>query len=884
MTTEDKQARKAAAKRYLLDAQQHQPLDTEAVWVLARDLIGCDEFGLARRLLDKLVELQQYPADSRQKLIQKRALATYKDVDLNRDRALTAALQMLDAEFDLARTRDQETLGLAGAISKRRWEIDGNKLHLEQSLNYYRRGHELGMQSDGYTAINASFVQDLLASLEEQQAKASGASSQTAKFRREDARGIREAILQDLQGGYAGRKGSALVREDYWAVATLAEACLGLERYTEAKAWLAVAGDIPGIAEWERQSTALQLVKLVQLQPDYRLDWNELEKSEAWQALIDFLGQKAEALRTLYQGKVGLALSGGGFRASLYHIGVLARMAELDLLRHVEILSCVSGGSIIGAHYYLELRRLFNKDRRPDTGDNRIGREDYIRIVEHLVQDFTAGVQENPRVRILANPWHNLKMIFSPSYSRTQRLGELYEELIYSRVQDGEGEAERWLNDLYIKPVDEADDFKPRRDNWRRRCKVPELVLNATTLNSGHNWQFTASWMGESPVAIDTDVDSNSRYRRLYYPDAPEAHKRVRLGTAVGASSCVPGLFEPIILRGLYEGSTVRLVDGGVYDNQGVASLLEQECNHIVISDAVGQMNSDAEPVGGILSPLLRSNSIMMHRVRGAQYEDLKARSSSGLLKGFAYMHLKQGLESKALNWAGADEPEKEPADKAAMTFYGIRKDIQELLAGVRTDLDSFSDLEAYALMASGYLAAEQALHKLEGLPMAHDRPAHAWRFLELRDWMQPADTEDTGYRRLLQHLEAANMTFFKVWKLSRPLQMTAWTLGLLLLAGVICLGFFNPHLTLPDSAWLWLQQSLTLGNLLLTAGVLLFGMLVVNLVGKTAGQAMKLVRSRETLYRILVGLGVGIVGWVGALIHLRLFDRLFKRLGRLET
>lgn len=31
--------------------------------------------------------------------------------------------------------------------------------------------------------------------------------------------------------------------------------------------------------------------------------------------------------------KLGLALSGGGFRASLFHIGVLARLAERDLLR-----------------------------------------------------------------------------------------------------------------------------------------------------------------------------------------------------------------------------------------------------------------------------------------------------------------------------------------------------------------------------------------------------------------------------------------------------------------------------------------------------------------------------------------------------------------------
>ena len=37
--------------------------------------------------------------------------------------------------------------------------------------------------------------------------------------------------------------------------------------------------------------------------------------------------------------KLGLALSGGGFRAALFHIGVLARMAELDLLKNVAVLS-----------------------------------------------------------------------------------------------------------------------------------------------------------------------------------------------------------------------------------------------------------------------------------------------------------------------------------------------------------------------------------------------------------------------------------------------------------------------------------------------------------------------------------------------------------------
>ena len=56
--------------------------------------------------------------------------------------------------------------------------------------------------------------------------------------------------------------------------------------------------------------------------------------------------------------RLGLALSGGGFRASFYHIGVLARMAELGMLKHVESISTVSGGSIVGAAYYLLLKEL----------------------------------------------------------------------------------------------------------------------------------------------------------------------------------------------------------------------------------------------------------------------------------------------------------------------------------------------------------------------------------------------------------------------------------------------------------------------------------------------------------------------------------------------
>ena len=47
--------------------------------------------------------------------------------------------------------------------------------------------------------------------------------------------------------------------------------------------------------------------------------------------------------------KLGLALSGGGFRATAFHLGVLKRLRELGILGKVSVVSTVSGGSIAGA-------------------------------------------------------------------------------------------------------------------------------------------------------------------------------------------------------------------------------------------------------------------------------------------------------------------------------------------------------------------------------------------------------------------------------------------------------------------------------------------------------------------------------------------------------
>ena len=54
---------------------------------------------------------------------------------------------------------------------------------------------------------------------------------------------------------------------------------------------------------------------------------------------------------------IGLALSGGGFRASIFHLGVIRRLEELGMMQDVSVISTVSGGSIIGAYYVVEMER-----------------------------------------------------------------------------------------------------------------------------------------------------------------------------------------------------------------------------------------------------------------------------------------------------------------------------------------------------------------------------------------------------------------------------------------------------------------------------------------------------------------------------------------------
>lgn len=848
---------------------------------LADRLKQARAMGLARKLLARARthrNLRDRP-ELRTRIRQQQALCTYKDPDLPVGERLTRALEILEECESLQATTDPETLGLAGAIHKRLWEATGQMAHLERSLGYYQRGYRDGAGRDyGSAGINAAFVLDLLAARESSASRAAGVASETAVTRRQEARRIRQELLESLPRLRTDPQTEWLGKQ-WWFLVTVAEAHFGLGQYDAAGVWLRDARALPDVRDWEFESTAQQLAALVRLRiagagsgsggAAAAVDQAVAEEeATAWNVLFDFLGDRAPGVQRAFVGKVGLALSGGGFRASLFHIGVLAYLAERDVLRSVEVLSCVSGGSIIGAHYYLEVRKLLQHkaDGSGVDTEGTITRDDYIEIVQRIARDFLVGVQRNLRMRLLANPIVNLKLALLPRYSRSERMGQLFETHLFKRVNDGEGDDARYLSGLYIRPVGEPGTFKPKYDNWRRRAKVPVLVLNATALNTGHNWQFTASWMGEPPSGIDGEIDGNYRLRRMYYDEAPKRYQKFRLGHAVAASACVPGLFDPLTLDQLYPDRVIRLVDGGVHDNQGTASLLEQDCTVLLVSDASGQMAAQNRPSGGLLGVPLRSNGILMARVRQAQYHELDARRRSSLLRGLMFIHLKKDLDADPIDWAGCDDPydasdQARPIEqRGVLTRYGIRKDVQQRLAAIRTDLDSFSDAEAYALMVSGYRMAEREFDQcIEGFPPRPDeRPD--WPFLAVEPWMTPGPEEHT---RLMQLLQVARYPALKIWRLVPALQVTGFLLLAAAAAALIWAVVVHRNFSL-----------LRVG----TVGMTVLTVVLTALLGSTI---VRLARWRQTLTQMLVGAGLSLVGWFLAGSHLLFFDRWYLARGK---
>lgn len=245
---------------------------------------------------------------------------------------------------------------------------------------------------------------------------------------------------------------------------------------------------------------------------------------------------------------VALCLSGGGYRAMLFHLGSLLRLLEIGYLGsqkipadlgHFERISSVSGGSITSGCLGLNWGRV-----KPGQDGAR------DRYFEHVIDP----------VRRLAGKTIDVSSVaigFLPGTSASRRIAAKYRKYLFKKqTLDGFPES-------------------------------PRFVINATNLQSGALWRFMR------PYTRDWKVG-----------EMPRDRKQIEIAVAVAASSAFPPFLSPAKLKFSESDYTPHsgelqkapfttkpiLSDGGVYDNLGLETVWKRY-RTVLVSDAGGQMS-----------------------------------------------------------------------------------------------------------------------------------------------------------------------------------------------------------------------------------------------------------------------------------------------------
>jgi hypothetical protein len=156
----------------------------------------------------------------------------------------------------------------------------------------------------------------------------------------------------------------------------------------------------------------------------------------------------------------------------------------------------------------------------------------------------------------------------------------------------------------------------------------------------------------------------------------------------------------------------------------------------------------------------------------------------------------------------------------------------------------------------------------IAGFPEPQERVQ--WDFLVVKEAMQGTGRR---YRYLKKLLGVSNRAAFKIWQLSVPLKITKWVLLGSSAALVIWFCW--------SSADLVVISPITLGAIGITIAAAVGMALAIYIVG---ARITRVVRWRDTLIRIVSGIGMSLLGFMAARVHLHIFDRYFLRFGNLDT
>jgi NTE family protein len=204
--------------------------------------------------------------------------------------------------------------------------------------------------------------------------------------------------------------------------------------------------------------------------------------------------------------KIGLALSGGGSRAMAFHLGCLRALNQLGLLDRIDVLSTVSGGSVIGAffHAYQGDFASFEATMRKVLSQGLVKRM-CRRLFSKVVAAFAVIGLIALFVALIRTVTSILRMITPPSLARHFERVEIRSPL--HRFASRTSLLEAALDDLLFKGAILSD----------LRAK-PHLVINASELRTGSAFRFgtrsPALGVGVNCIRITSQLPTPLPHRR----------------------------------------------------------------------------------------------------------------------------------------------------------------------------------------------------------------------------------------------------------------------------------------------------------------------------------------------------------------------------------
>jgi len=363
---------------------------------------------------------------------------------------------------------------------------------------------------------------------------------------------------------------------------------------------------------------------------------------------------------------IGLCLSGGGYRAMLFHLGVLWRLAELGYLGSqdrqgmhgpigsLQRVSSVSGGSIVAGVLGLA------------WDDLKVDEEGLLDRFRELVVQPVQSFASQTTVSLWSAAWAAVISTVNKSISR------VYRKRLFGR---------KTLQDFPDSPL---------------------FIINATNLQSGALWRFSKPFSRDWRVGeIKSPTDS--------------------IAKVVGASSAFPPFLSPARFK--YDESqytpnsgsglqkppfTTRptLSDGGVYDNLGLETVFKT-FQTIIVSNAGGEYKPKERILGDWALQSYRVMSTIDNQVRSLRKRVLIS-SLASLEKYGVYFSIRSDIE-------GYPASDKLPCSRSRARE----------LADIATDLAAKDVTTQRRLINWGYAICDAGIRSWveDGLPPPVDFP-----------------------------------------------------------------------------------------------------------------------------------------------------------------